>query len=584
MTFDTLMLGAVVAEVDRQVVGRRMDDVLQPAFDEVILVFGRRREAQRLVISSSPEFGRIHFTHGAEPSPPTPPPFCSALRRHLRSAVLRSARQVAFDRVLRLEFDHCQGYGAECRRTFVAEIMGRHANMALLDEGGTILSCAKHVTIKVNRYRETLPGIPYIPPPAGDRIDPLDPDSMEVAAKADAEPELDLEDWLRRRVMGMSPVLVEELLWRLSTSGASPSAQAAIAELRALIDESRTPGASAWLYWPSQRPSPAPPQLAYPVPLRHRTESVVEERPEGLSAALDELVRCQREGAELARMRERLLAEARRAHKRLQQTRSKCQASMAEAAEWETWKRQGELLMAHAGQLSDGIAEASLTDYFEPDQPLVTIELDPTVSIAENAQRLFERHKRGRRAVERLEKRLRSLDRKIARLNAAEGTAEFADRDGLDDIAAALRKRKLIAAERAPTTRRRPAERTPWRSTTSRDGLTILYGRNERENDAVLREAAPSDWWLHARNRAGGHVIVRCEAAPDKVPRSALVEAAALAASLISGGGSDAIEVDYAQRKYVTRRRGAGPGQVTYTDFKTILVAPPDSRSDREAC
>ena len=584
MTFDSLMLRSVTAAIQARLLGRKIEDIAQPAFDEVWFGFGRRRDSPGLVLSSSPEFGRVHLSQQPPSNPPTPPPFCSALRRHLRGAVLRQARQESFDRIVRLEFDHCEGYGEECRRAFVAEIMGRHANMVLLDDQEIILACAKHVTISVNRYREILPGLRYVAPPAGDRLDPESPAAEQAAAEADAEPGLDLSSWLRHRLMGMSPVLAEEVLWRAARAAGptqEPSAALALAQMRAVLAAGSDPGAPAWLCWAPGQAPPAPPHLAYPVALISRAADHAEEAPERLSAAVEELVARQRENAGLERVRGHLSAEIRAVQERLRRTREKCEQSLAEAAHGERWKRQGELLLAHAAQLSDGIAEAVVTDYFDATLPQVAIELDPTLSIIQNAERLFEQYKRARRAEESLRPRLASLERNLARLAEAAASAQTADQEELAAIAGSLQRRKLIAAPRKAGAGRKAAERPPYRTTTSRDGVPVFYGRNARENDAVLRAAAPSDWWFHARNRPGGHVIVRSAGEPDQVPRSTLLEAAALAASLTGVGGLDDVEVDYTQRRHVTRRRDAGPGQVTYVNFKTMLVAAPGGRTER---
>ena len=63
--------------------------------------------------------------------------------------------------------------------TLIAELMGKHSNLILLNPTGAIVDSAKRITHRINRLRETLPGRPYQPPPEQtDRIDPFAPETV----------------------------------------------------------------------------------------------------------------------------------------------------------------------------------------------------------------------------------------------------------------------------------------------------------------------------------------------------------------------------------------------------------------------
>ncbi len=568
MTFDSLMLHAVCEELRARLTGATVDDVVQPIHDEVYLSFGRGGVRGTMVLSSSAEYGRVHLVTSVPVSPSKPYPFCSALRRHLRGAHLERLEQVGFDRILQLHFTHCEGYGPECRRVLIAEIMGRHANLVLVGPEGEILACAKHVTSRVNRYRETLPGLQYVPPPSGERINPL-------AQEAPPEPqrgELTAEDWLQRRLMGASPVLRAEVLVRAATRQAQgePSCPELIGLVRELVTEA-TSAPHSYLY---ARPGDETrtPVLAYPLKLQHRPEELLDQR-DSLSEALEGLVTLQRQ-ARLLRVRsEHLVARIRAASTRVRHALRKCKASLENTRNWPQWKRYGELLLAYAGQLSPGLSQAVVADYFDPGQPLVTIELNRDLSVPANAQRYFDRYKRARRAQQHLEQRINTLTKRLQRLDQGYRSARTAPSVGeVEAVADWLERTGVLPPEKPRRSQRTPTE--PWRVTTTRDGIPIIYGKTEEQNEAVLKAARPRDVWFHVRGAPGGHVIVRWEKDPADLPRGALSHAASLAAALSKVGASGPVEVDYTARKYVTKRRGAGPGQVTYTNAKTVLVAP----------
>jgi predicted ribosome quality control (RQC) complex YloA/Tae2 family protein len=79
--------------------------------------------------------------------------------------------------------------------------------------------------------------------------------------------------------------------------------------------------------------------------------------------------------------------------------------------------------------------------------------------------------------------------------------------------------------------------------------------------------------WLHAHRQAGAHVLIKVPPQQQAPPRT-LSEAAALAAYYSKGRHATAVEVLYTEAKHVRKFRGARPGQVQVTAYRTLEVAP----------
>ncbi len=109
------------------------------------------------------------------------------------------------------------------------------------------------------------------------------------------------------------------------------------------------------------------------------------------------------------------------------------------------------------------------------------------------------------------------------------------------------------------------------------DGFEILVGRSARENDRLsLREARPTDLWLHAAGYAGSHVVVRALEGPTaEVPPAVVEHAARLAIwhSKARGAGGK-VAVHMCRGRDVSKRRGAPAGQVVLRDYETVKVYP----------
>ena len=103
-----------------------------------------------------------------------------------------------------------------------------------------------------------------------------------------------------------------------------------------------------------------------------------------------------------------------------------------------------------------------------------------------------------------------------------------------------------------------------------KDGFKILVGRNNVQNDKLLRLAAQNDIWLHTQKYHSSHVIIVTEG--RQVRDEIILYAAELCAHYSEGRGGEKVPVDYCQRKYVKKPNKAKAGFVVYTDYKTVLV------------
>ncbi|MCB9639928.1 MAG: DUF814 domain-containing protein [Myxococcales bacterium] len=115
----------------------------------------------------------------------------------------------------------------------------------------------------------------------------------------------------------------------------------------------------------------------------------------------------------------------------------------------------------------------------------------------------------------------------------------------------------------------------PYRLYTSTDGFEILVGKNARDNDVLtFKIAKQHDLWLHVAPTSGSHVIVRNPDNLDRLPKSTIKEAAALAAFFSRSRDGGRVDVHYTQRRNVRKAKGAPAGQVQLIQFETIKVAP----------
>ncbi|HEX8096829.1 MAG TPA: NFACT family protein [Pyrinomonadaceae bacterium] len=295
---------------------------------------------------------------------------------------------------------------------------------------------------------------------------------------------------------------------------------------------------------------------------------------ETLSEALDDYyTRAEEEQAFDARAG----AARQRLHKEVLQ-RSKLQRKLREdlAAHGraEEHKRVGDLLLSNVGTAERRGDTVVVTDYYTEGTPRVELKVDENRTLQEEAARRFARYGKAKRAALEIARRLGELEKEIESLAAREAELEMIisgrDRDALESFFGAPKRDTT-----RPTGGRKKAETIAGvRRYRSSDGYEILVGRGARDNDHLtFKIARPSDLWLHSADYPGSHVVVR-NPTRGEVPQRTLLEAAQLAANYSQARSQSKVDVHYTQRKYLSKPKGAAPGLVRMSSFRTIAVEP----------
>ena len=152
--------------------------------------------------------------------------------------------------------------------------------------------------------------------------------------------------------------------------------------------------------------------------------------------------------------------------------------------------------------------------------------------------------------------------------------------DALPSLAARARTAAPHDFKLAPSTSPGPSHRSsraqpplaPHRTFLSASGARILVGRGAEKNDALtFHVARPHDLWLHAKNRAGAHVVVPLDK-DASCPADVLVDAAHLAAHFSEARDESVVEIQYTPRRYLRKPRGSAAGLVVVDREKVLIL------------
>jgi len=238
--------------------------------------------------------------------------------------------------------------------------------------------------------------------------------------------------------------------------------------------------------------------------------------------------------------------------------------------EAEKWKRYGDLILANLSTARRNGSKLILTDYFDETAPQIEIDADENLSMTDAAQKYFKRYTKAQNAAHEIDLRSKKIERELIDLEAKWCELERAIEKG-DEIFFGSGE---VVGKPPKKSKKENLRFAGARQFTSSDGFEVLVGKKASDNDYLtFRVAGSLDLWLHAADYSGSHVVIR-NPNRKEIPHRTLLESAQLAAFYSSGKSQTKAAVNYTQKKFVHKPKGAAPGLVRLASFKTILVEP----------
>ena len=182
MPQDAFTLRFLCEELNSIFSGGKVNRIIQPNADEMIMTVYTGKRTEKLFISVNPASPRMGVTNTERESPLTAPNFCMLLRKHLLSATLESIELVGFDRIVKIDFMPSAEFFDSVRKTLYVELMGRYSNI-ILTENGRILGGNRGINMFDNGVRPLIVGKPYVFPPVGDKRLPSDKELVGLFMK-----------------------------------------------------------------------------------------------------------------------------------------------------------------------------------------------------------------------------------------------------------------------------------------------------------------------------------------------------------------------------------------------------------------
>lgn len=564
MYLDAFTISALVDEFLDTLVGGRVQDSLAVDQTGIGLEIYTNHRRQYLYLSADHLTPRVHLVPDKLRRGLTTPPLMVLLfRRYVEGGEITHISQPPWERILQFDVE-----GAEGLVSIIIEPMERRSNI-LLVQNGTIIDCMRRVGPDENRYRLSLPNHAYVPPPP--QTGKHDPFTLTLADmvgifEQNDDPKRKSQQVLSSRLLGISPLLAKEIIYR---AGEDPNQKAADADPEGLLEPLQTLmqplSKRRWQPGVVETDQGVEAYSVYPVkslPGWHPVESANT----ALNAFYGAPVGEDAYNAAKIPVRDAL-------HEAQTKVRAKLtslERSLTDDAEREILRHSGELILAY--QYTIAKKQTELRAQYHPDQPELVIALDPTLSPLENAQQYFTRYNKAKRALEDVPTLVDETRAELDYLVQLETDLALASNwSEIDEVQQVL---QASGYWRGKTVKRMggSGQSAPLKLV-NKDGYVLWVGRNSRQNETVtFKHGGGEDFWLHAHGVPGSHVVIRFDG--RRIPDKLVDQAAAIAAYYSASRGEGKVLVDVTHCKYVRKIKGAGPGMVTYRNEQPRTVVP----------
>jgi len=236
------------------------------------------------------------------------------------------------------------------------------------------------------------------------------------------------------------------------------------------------------------------------------------------------------------------------------------------------YQQWADLIMANLQHITPGMEKISVENFYDDNRP-VEIKLKKELNGQRNAGVLYRKAKNQVIEIQKLkesialkEKEIESVEKKMALIK---NEPEL---------------RTLRKIMEAPGTVKSAKEKqnspVPYHEFEYK-GFKIWVGKNAASNDTLtLHHAFKEDLWLHAKDVAGSHVLIKHQAGKP-FPKDVIERAAELAAYYSKRKNESLCPVAVTPKKFVRKRKGDPVGAVVVERENVIMVTPRAGNSDR---
>lgn len=461
-----------------------------------------------------------------------PSAFVMVLRKYILNGVIYKIEQFDYDRYLLMHVRARNELYDEMEYTLSVELMGKYANLILIDSNNKIIDALKKIPPYENSRRTILPGVTFEAPERQDKKDPF------------ASPSIDFNESLVKQLQGFSKQLEKEIRYRMDHGD----------PFEHIVKEIQD---SDSLYIHKDQDS----TQFHIIELKHL--GLPYEKTD-IQKGFNQIYFQDFEKDRIRNISDDLFKVVKRQIKHFETKVTKLQASLDDALNLQSDKENGDLLYLYEDLDAKGMKEVTVTDY---EGNTRTIKTDPKLSVKANANKYYSQYQKKRKGKVYIEEQIELAQNELTYFESLNEQLSIAEYSDALDIKEELLRFGYLKKNSSSNKKKKKVNLYQLKV----DGHTITFGKNNLQNAFLSFEYAKSNYtWFHAKQYHGSHVVVDTDKPDEKLIRIC----ANLAAYYSKGRYSSSVPVDYCLVRELKKVKGTKPGFVTFKNYKTIYIDP----------
>ena len=479
--------------------------------------------------------------------------FLLSLKKHLQNSILINIRQEGFDRIVYFDFEKLNQFGDVEKYTLIIEIMGKASNIFLTCKD-KILSALFFTSIDVGN-RVIMTGAKYTLPFEEKKISPIYLEKenfpfetetflekIEGAGRAFALQCSQDYDVFKKYLSSYKPVMYEILNRGKIQKVLTYNEFSEFSQKENTNLENNPENKNNRKYFETLNEGL---NTYFKTTI---TSNVISEKKKSLLKYVDSQI------------------------KKFKKIEKNIKVDLKKNENFENYKNIGDILAANMHQIKYGMKKVTVFDFYNNQE--ITINLDSLLSPNDNLNFYYNKYNKGKRTISALNIRFSDIQDEIKYFEEIKMFIEKEnDFIGIEEI-----ENELNLSDNGNKIKNKiKLNKTKKRELLSFDykGFQIFVGRNNKENEEIsFSKGQPNDIWMHIKDIPGSHVLILRN--NQELPEDVLIYAANLACEYSKAKKGDKVTVDYCERKFVKKIKNSKPGNVTYTNFHSLLVNVPE--------
>ena len=515
----------------------RINRIAETSKTQIVFNVHANRIRENLVMSFHSNYNHICLSQRNYNTYADPSTFVMVLRKYILNGIICKIEQFSYDRYLLMHIRARDELYDEKHYILSVELMGKYANLILVDEDGKIIDALKKIPPYENTRRTILPGARFELPEKQDKKDPFETS------------EIDLDESLVRQLQGFSKLLEEEFRYRMANGESFTD-----------IMEQIRRSDSLYLHDKGSE------TVFHVIPLTHLQ---IPYRRFDLQKGFDEVYYEDDEKERIKTISDDLFKVVKRQIKHYDTKVKKLEQSLKDALNLSSDKEYGDLLYTYEDLDQKGLKQLTIED-FEGNPK--TIPLDPRLSVKANANKYYSQYQKKRKGKVYIEEQIDIARKELTYFESLNEQLSYAEYTDALDIKEELSRFGYLKKNSTKNKKKKKVNLYQLKV----DGHTITFGKNNIQNAWLSFEyAKPNYTWFHAKQYHGSHVVIDTDRPDEKLIRIC----ANLAAYYSKGRYSSSVPIDYCLVKELKKVKGAKPGFVTFKNYKTIYIDPEEDKS-----